>query len=80
MCHIVRNAARCHECGGEVESRTRWDFVSCKCGSIFVDGGKEYLRRGGAGIDSYTDLSVFENCKSAQCRYREDVVTDDTTV
>ena len=44
---ITRNAARCRKCDTVVESTYRHDFVSCKCGAIFVDGGLEYLRAGG---------------------------------
>jgi ribosomal protein L37AE/L43A len=56
---IIRNSARCKKCGDEIESRHRHDWVQCKCGAIFVDGGKEYLRRGG----TFTDLeetSIYE--------------------
>lgn len=80
MCQLTRNSAKCHGCGDEIESKTRWDFVSCKCGAIFVDGGKDYLRRGGAGFDSYTDTSTYEICEDGFCRYRRDVVTDDSTI
>jgi len=44
---ILRNMAKCRLCGDIIESKHRHDFVRCKCGSIFVDGGKDYLRRGG---------------------------------
>lgn len=77
MCRITRNAAKCDTCHEEIESKTRWDFVSCKCGAIFVDGGKEYLRRGGSGFMAYEELSTFENCRDRECRYAKDVVTDD---
>jgi hypothetical protein len=43
---ILRNAIRCKKCGQVLESKHRHDFVSCECGN-FVDGGHEYLRRGG---------------------------------
>lgn len=49
---IVRNAARCRKCGGEIESKHRHDFVTCRCGAISVDGGKDYLRR----LGTYTDV------------------------
>lgn len=82
MCQITRNAAKCKECDDEIESKTRWDFVSCKCGNIFVDGGLEYLRRGwnskGEPDDAYEDTSTFKDCMSHDCRYKEAVVTDDT--
>ena len=44
---ITRNAARCKKCGTVIESKHRHDFVSCACGAIFVDGGHDYIRRGG---------------------------------
>ena len=44
---IVRNVARCKKCGDVIESRFRHELKFCKCASIFVDGGKVYLRRGG---------------------------------
>ena len=44
---IKRNAAKCAKCGDIIESKTRHDFVKCSCGAIFVDGGHDYIRRGG---------------------------------
>jgi len=44
---IIRNAARCKKCDDVVESVHVHDFVWCKCGAMFVDGGKDYFRRGG---------------------------------
>lgn len=48
---IIRNAARCRKCDTIVESKHRHDFVMCKCESIFVDGGTDYLRWGGEPDD-----------------------------
>ena len=47
MDRIIRNAAQCAACQDVIESTHRHDFRSCSCQAIFVDGGKEYLRRGG---------------------------------
>lgn len=58
---IIRNAAVCMYCNDLVESFYVHDFVICKCGSIFVDGGLEYLRRGG-DIEKIIDLSETEEC------------------
>ncbi|HUU88363.1 MAG TPA: hypothetical protein VMX17_11520 [Candidatus Glassbacteria bacterium] len=44
---IIRNRAKCALCRKVIESHFRHDFVECSCRSIFVDGGKDYLRRGG---------------------------------
>jgi hypothetical protein len=30
-----------------MESRHRHDFVKCKCGNAFLDGGNDYVRAGG---------------------------------
>jgi len=45
---ILINRAYCRNCHDEIESKSTHDFQSCSCKRIFVDGGKDYLRRGGA--------------------------------
>ena len=52
------NKLMCKLCGDVIESKNRHDFVRCKCKSIFVDGGKDYFRRGG-DIKNMIDLSVY---------------------
>lgn len=47
---ITKNAAQCLKCGDIVESKYRHHFAECKCGSMFVDGGKDYCRWGGDPI------------------------------
>ena len=42
---ILVNKAKCLECGEVIDSRHRHDFVTCKCGNLSVDGGKDYLKR-----------------------------------
>lgn len=37
---------RCKKCNDVIQSTYRHDFKRCKCGSIFVDGGSDYLRIG----------------------------------
>ena len=54
---IIRNAIRCNICGDEIESTTRHDFVTCKCGACSVDGGHEYLKRVSMDEAQYTDIS-----------------------
>lgn len=41
-----RNRVRCKHCGDVIESKRRHDFVTCKCGRVYVDGGQDYARRG----------------------------------
>lgn len=54
---IVSNQAKCKKCGEEIFSAHRHDFKSCKCGSISVDGGMDYLRRVG-DLDAIEDMSI----------------------
>ena len=63
---VIVNKSRCKVCGVEIESKHRWDFVMCDCFThdkdnmgIFVDGGKDYLRRGG-DMDNFIDLCEYE--------------------
>jgi hypothetical protein len=39
--------AMCILCDDVIESKHRHDFVKCKCGKSFLDGGDEYTRAGG---------------------------------
>jgi hypothetical protein len=52
---ITKNSAKCLTCNDEIESKHRHDYVSCKCGSISVDGGKDYLKR------SFIDFGRLED-------------------
>jgi len=56
----LKNKAKCLRCEGIIESESRHDMQSCKCGAIFVDGGQDYWRFGG-------DMTYFE-------RIREEVI------
>lgn len=40
-----RNRAQCKKCKDVIESRWTHEFVTCKCGSISVDGGSSYAKR-----------------------------------
>lgn len=57
---IIRNAAQCAKCGDIIESTYQHDFVSCSCGAIFVDGGREYIRSGGDREDFISLLEVSD--------------------
>lgn len=56
---LVKNAAECTKCGDTVESTHRHDFRACKCGEIFVDGGREYLRRGATDLGNIIERSEW---------------------
>lgn len=51
---IIHNRIRCKNCGEIIESKSRHDWVCCKCWKneegnkgCFVDGGHSYIRIGG---------------------------------
>ena len=54
------NAARCLSCGDIILSTYRHDFQECSCGSLFVDGGLDYHRRGWFPETPWRDLSSNE--------------------
>ena len=39
----MKNRAKCRLCNDILESFHRYDFVSCKCGEISIDGGSDHL-------------------------------------
>jgi hypothetical protein len=43
---IYDNKIQCALCGYIIRSKNRHDFVKCKCGECFVDGGSWYQRYG----------------------------------
>ncbi len=49
----MRNRAQCAKCDTIVESKHRHDFVTCSCGSIFVDGGDDYHRAGFKNLEDF---------------------------
>lgn len=63
---IIKNSAQCAYCLDIIESKHRHDFVTCKCGRIAVDGGKDYLKRsvkevnGGVDFEAIIELSEEE--------------------
>ncbi len=56
---IIKNAGQCLKCKDIIESRHRHDFVTCSCGAVSVDGGKDYLRRV-YQKENFKDLSEVE--------------------
>lgn len=55
---ILHNRAKCLKCFDIIESKYCHDFVTCSCGDLSVDGGKDYLRRvGDLSEGSWEDLS-----------------------
>lgn len=57
---ILKNAAYCSICDTEIESKGRWDFKSCKCGNLSVDGGKAYIRRLFKDPSKITERCIYD--------------------
>lgn len=62
---MTRNRIRCRVCGDVIESKSRHDFQSCKCGRCFIDGGLEYRRIGGYP-DEIDDLVEWEEVEDEE--------------
>ena len=56
----IINKIKCRLCDDIIESKHRHDLVRCKCGAVFTDGGKDYMRRGG-DPKNIIDLSTYAN-------------------
>jgi|P827metagenome_2_1110787.scaffolds.fasta_scaffold00265_22 hypothetical protein len=59
MKKIKRNMVKCKKCGSIIESTKRVGIVKCSCGSIFIEGGKHYLKRGG-NKDDIIEMTEYE--------------------
>ena len=67
---IIQNELQCKKCDDIIYSEHVHDFKYCKCGSVAVDGGMEYLRPVGNVADSiersmHMDVSALADCKEA---------------
>jgi hypothetical protein len=59
---ILSNKCKCALCGDIIESKHRHDFVSCSCGEISTDGGKDYFHRSASThFSNLIDMSEVEN-------------------
>ena len=56
--HLATAHAGRINCGDIIESTSTHDIKSCSCGSVTVDGGKDYIRRGFKKIEDLEDLSI----------------------
>jgi hypothetical protein len=61
------NKARCRICGDVIESKYTHDWVSCKGGHIFIDGGPSYQRVGTLkpGV-TFDDVEYIEETESVE--------------
>lgn len=60
----MKNEAKCKKCGDYLISEYRHDFKQCSCGAIFIDGGNDYMRRGGNPEDFDDIIEEKQNEKT----------------
>lgn len=59
MSRYLCNKIRCPVCEEVIQSYHIHDFKFCKCGSVAIDGGNEYLRRVSEVV--WEELSVLDD-------------------
>lgn len=57
---IISNKIKCKKCGNIIESKSTNDYKRCSCGTVAIDGGKDYLKRIGNEKD-YEELSEIKD-------------------
>lgn len=70
---VILNRIQCNQCFDVITSHHRHDSVTCSCGTVHCDGGRQYLRRGYsfAGVEgslAYTELSVTSTAPFEELR------------
>lgn len=56
---ILKNSVKCKKCKQEVESKSEFGRVTCKCGAITIGGGKKILARY-AKKEDFIETSLIE--------------------
>jgi len=49
----MKNRAKCKLCNSIIESFHRYDYVTCSCGEIAVDGGNEYFKASAGDFNNF---------------------------
>lgn len=56
----MRNRAKCKLCNSIIESFHRHDYVTCTCGEISVDGGRDYFRASAKEWTNFIRIDDFD--------------------
>lgn len=56
---LILNRAMCRLCNDIITSESGYDFKSCFCGEISVDGGLEYTRRVANKLENVIEMSEY---------------------
>lgn len=57
---ILSNQRYCERCDEDIYSAHRHDYVVCSCGDVMVDGGMDYLKSSGSGINKSISITDEE--------------------
>lgn len=59
--NIKKNKGQCKHCGDVIESTSPFEYVSCSCGAVILDGGQEYIWRSFKNSieEDYEDMSEY---------------------
>jgi len=57
------------KCYDIIESYHNHDFVRCKCGAIFLDGGMDYIRYGGYSDMTLEDINLLTEYKQGSQKW-----------
>lgn len=71
---IVRNMIKCKLCGDIIESKYTHNFKWCRCGSVAVDGGHDYLSRSFPSYpkeDFIEEMSLVEEINDGRGYYSD---------
>jgi hypothetical protein len=67
---MLQHGIKCTRCGVKLFSNSRHDFVSCRCGAWFIDGGFDYQRTGGLGYIPCEPISREIDKETLTHRYK----------
>ena len=56
---IISNKIKCKKYGDIIESKSTNEYKRCSCGTVAIDGGKDYLKRIGNEED-YEKMSIVK--------------------
>ena len=54
---ITINKAQCLLCNDILESKSKEDYITCRCGNLSIGGGKDHLKRNAIKVNAWIELS-----------------------
>lgn len=69
----MKNRAKCKLCESVIESFHQYDYVTCKCGEISIDGGQEYFRCSAKSWDNFLRVDDEDNIIIPKIKEKDDV-------